>query len=113
LRRIFRWVVGLPIAIIVIAFAVANRQWTRLSLDPFSSTSPVLSVEMPLWLLFMFGVLIGLIVGWALCWMAQGKYRKLARERAREIEQLQSQLETATIAPQTEQALAPYVGFMP
>jgi Lipopolysaccharide assembly protein A domain len=113
LRRIFRWIVGLPIAISVISFAVANRQWTRLSLDPFSATSPAFSINMPLWTLFIFGVFIGILVGWGYCWVAQGKHRKLARERGREISRLQSELEFSNrpVAQNTE--LVPFIGMMP
>jgi Lipopolysaccharide assembly protein A domain len=113
LRRILRWVVGLPIAIVVIAFVVANRQWTRLSLDPFSSTSPAFSIEMPLWVLFIFGVFIGILVGWTACWIAQGKHRKLARDRGREIVQLQSEAENAKAHVSQETAITPYLGLMP
>lgn len=113
MRRILRWVVGLPIAILVISFAIANRQSTKLSLDPFSSTAPALTIEMPLWLLFIFGVFIGILVGWTACWLAQGKHRKLARERAREIAQLQSDVENARLQPSSEQAISPYIGLMP
>jgi ABC-type multidrug transport system fused ATPase/permease subunit len=113
LRRILRWIVGLPIAIVVIGFAVANRQWTRLSLDPFSSTSPVLSINMPLWALFIFGVFIGILVGWIVAWFANGKWRKLARERRDEIAKLQSELESEK-NPQTQtQEITPYMGLMP
>lgn len=112
MRRILRWVVGLPVAILVIAFAIANRQWTRLSLDPFSSESPILSINMPLWALFIFGVFIGLVVGWTGSWFAQGKHRKLARDRAREIARLQSEIEKAITIPR-EQEIAPYIGLMP
>ncbi len=115
MRRILRWVIGLPIALIVIAFAVANRQWTRLSLDPFSSTTPFLTIEMPLWVLFILGVFIGLLVGWGMCWLAQGRHRKLARERAREIARLQSDLELAKnpapVSVSTE--LSPFIGIGP
>ena len=107
--------IWLPVAIIVISFAVANRQWTRLSLDPFSSTSPFLTIEMPLWALFIFGVFIGLIMGWAMCWFAQGKHRKLARERRSEITRLQGELETAkhtdVVSSSTE--LSPFIGIGP
>lgn len=115
MRRILRWIIWLPVAIIVISFAVANRQWTRLSLDPFSSTSPFLTIEMPLWVLFIFGVFIGLIVGWAMCWFAQGKHRKLARERARDIARLHGELESAktptVVSGSTE--LSPFIGIGP
>jgi ABC-type multidrug transport system fused ATPase/permease subunit len=113
LRRIFRWIVGLPIAIVVISFAVANRQWTRLSLDPFSSTSPVLSINMPLWALFIFGVFIGILVGWVVSWFANGKWRKLARERRDEIAKLQRELESSKNLQPTAQEITPYIGLMP
>jgi hypothetical protein len=115
LRRILRWIIWLPVAIIVISFAVANRQWTRLSLDPFSSTSPFLTIEMPLWALFIFGVFIGLIVGWTMCWFTQGKHRKLARERRSEITRLQGELEMvknpSAVSDSTE--LSPFIGIGP
>jgi uncharacterized integral membrane protein len=80
LRRIFRWAVGLPIVIIVISFAVANRRWVTLSLDPFSQEAPKLAMDLPLWLLFFLGILVGLIVGWIGSWFAQAKHRKAARD---------------------------------
>ena len=115
MRRILRWIIGLPIALMVIIFAVANRQWTTLSLDPFSSESPVLSISMPLWALFVFGVFIGIFVGWMACWIAQGRHRKLARERAREIASLQSELDTAKnpAAVPSSTELSPFIGIGP
>lgn len=113
MRRILRWIIGLPIAILVISFAVANRQWTRLSLDPFSSESPILSINMPLWALFIFGVFIGILVGWTVSWFAHGKWRKLARERRAEIAKLQSELENAKNPKTTTQEITPYIGLMP
>jgi uncharacterized integral membrane protein len=102
LRRILRWVVGLPIAIIVVAFAVANRQWITVSLDPFSKDAPFASIDIPLWSLFFCGVFFGLIAGWIACWVAQGKWRKTARQTRRELAQTQaetSQLRREIITP--------------
>ncbi len=113
MRLILRWFVGLPIAVVVIAFVIANRQWTRLSLDPFSSTSPAFSIELPLWVLFIFGVFIGMLVGWSACWFAQGRYRKLARDRGREIAQLQAAAAQAKPADSDETGITPYLGLMP
>ncbi len=96
LRRILRWAVGLPIALVVISFAVANRQWITVSFDPFSRDAPFAAMDVPLWVLFFCGVFFGLIAGWIACWMAQGKWRRSAREARRELKLTQaysSQLE--------------------
>ena len=96
-------------------FAVANRRWVTLSLDPINETTPALAVDMPLWLLLFVGVFIGIIVGWFVCWRAQGKWRKLARERQAQITKLQNELAmNRDGAAQVEaQMLAPLPGFMP
>jgi uncharacterized integral membrane protein len=91
-RRFFRWLVGAPIAIIVIAFAVANRRWVTLSLDPFSQDAPFAAIDMPLWLLLFVGGFIGILVGWFGSWLAQGKWRKAARDSKAEVALLQKEL---------------------
>ncbi len=70
---------------------------------------------MPLWVLFILGVFIGLLVGWGMCWLAQGKHRKLSRERAREIARLQSDLEIAKNPAQVSSSteLSPFIGIGP
>ncbi|NMD08864.1 MAG: DUF1049 domain-containing protein [Phyllobacteriaceae bacterium] len=92
MRRFFRWLVGAPIAIIVIAFAVANRRWVTLSLDPFSQDAPFAAIDMPLWLLLFVGGFIGILVGWFGSWLAQGKWRKAARDSKAEVALLQKEL---------------------
>jgi H+/Cl- antiporter ClcA len=92
LRRFLRWAFWAPVAILVVAFAVANRRWVTLSLDPFSQEAPSFALDMPLWLLLFIGIFIGLIFGWFASWLAQGKWRKAARESKSEVAQLQQEL---------------------
>jgi uncharacterized integral membrane protein len=83
-----RWAVGLPLVVLVIGFAVANRQYVTLSLDPLSPGQPFASVQLPLWLLFFLGLLAGVVVGWIGCWFSQGRHRKRAREATAEVARL-------------------------
>ncbi len=83
---------GLPVAIIVIAFAVANRRWTTLSFDPFNQEAPFAAMSLPLWAILFVGTFIGLLVGWVVAWFGQGKWRKLAKESRSEISRLQEEL---------------------
>jgi uncharacterized integral membrane protein len=91
LQRILRWVIGLPLALVVIVFAISNRQRVALRFDPFTSGETSYSIEMPLWLLFFFGITAGVIVGWIGSWLAQGKHRKRVRELQGDVTRLQAE----------------------
>ena len=111
MRRVLRWIIGLPIAIFVVGFAIANRRWVTLSLDPFTQTDPAVSINLPLWILFFVGIFVGLIVGWIAAWFAQGKHRKSARESRHEVGRLQSELAEARKAAPTESSAQDVVPF--
>ncbi|MEQ1522084.1 MAG: LapA family protein [Aestuariivirga sp.] len=95
LQRILRWTIGLPIAVIVVSFAIANRQWITVSFDPISRDAPFAAMDMPLWVLFFCGVFFGLIAGWIACWIAQGKWRREAKGTRKEL--ARSQLEASDL----------------
>jgi uncharacterized integral membrane protein len=92
LGRILRWVFWVPIIVLVLGFAVANRQWVTLSFDPFTQVAPRFGLPMPLWLLFFLGIFAGVVMGWIGSWLAQGKHRKAAREARAEASRLQLEL---------------------
>ena len=92
LRRFLNWVIGLPLAIIVIAFCVANRQAVSVSFDPFSTSSPWATMDMPLWALFFTGIFCGLITGWVACWFGQGKWRRASRDTRIELKRQQEEV---------------------
>ena len=99
LQRILRWTIGLPIAVIVVSFAVANRQWITVSFDPFSKDAPFAAIDIPLWALFFCGVFFGLIAGWIACWFAQSKWRRSAKDTRKEL--LRSQAESSQLRRET------------
>ena len=83
MKRVFRWLVFVPVAVILVAFSIANRAWVTVSLDPFRPDNPVLSFTAPLfWVLFVV-LAIGILVGGAAAWLRQGKWRRAAREAER------------------------------
>jgi len=92
LRRIINWTIGLPVAIILIAFCVANRQWIRVSFDPIHNDFPWSTLDMPLWVLFFAGIFFGLIAGWVAAWLNQGKWRRALRDHRPEAQRQQHEL---------------------
>ena len=51
LRKIVAAVILVPLAVIIIAFAMANRANVTVSFDPFAAAEPAASVTLPLFAL--------------------------------------------------------------
>lgn len=92
--RKFVWLfVIFPAGVILVAFALANRHAVRLNLDPFSSENPFLALDAPFFLFLLAALITGLLLGGFVTWLGQGKWRKEARDRARESRALRAQAE--------------------
>jgi uncharacterized integral membrane protein len=83
--RVLSWIVGVPAALVLIAFAVANRHIVQVSFDPLSQQAPWASLAVPLWAVLFFGIFCGLVVGWIGAWLKQGKWRREARAARRDL----------------------------
>lgn len=88
LNRFMLIVVFVPLAIILIALAVANRAPTAFTLDPFNPGNPALTAQMPLFFLLFAAVAAGIVIGSLATWLRQGRYRKLARQRGQQLQAL-------------------------
>ncbi|MFD1198359.1 lipopolysaccharide assembly protein LapA domain-containing protein [Brucella gallinifaecis] len=94
-KRIVTIVIFVPLAIILIALSVANRQSIGLTIDPFNPGNPALTYQAPLFI-WLFGALIlGALIGAAVTWLAQGKHRRRNRAYKKETSQLLDRAETA------------------
>lgn len=78
-KRIFSWIIGAPVAVLLVSFAVANRHWIDISFDPINKVDPWLMISLPAYLLLFVGMFIGMIVGGVVVWARQGRWRKAAR----------------------------------
>lgn len=85
-NRIILVLILIPLAIILVALAVANRGVTAFTLDPFNPGNPALTYNVPLFLLLFATLAVGLLLGSMVTWFKQGRYRKAARQRTIEAE---------------------------
>jgi hypothetical protein len=92
LRKIVAALVLVPLAILIIAFAVANRQIVTVSLDPFSSNPPAAAVTLPLFALIIVLLILGVVIGGVAAWLRQGKWRWTARRLEREADELRAEV---------------------
>ncbi|SDO18122.1 hypothetical protein SAMN04488061_0500 [Filomicrobium insigne] len=96
LQRIFTIVIAFPMALVLIALAVANRHDVRLVLDPFRPDTPALSLVLPFYA-YLFGVLaLGIIAGGLAVWFGQGHWRHAARVRTQEARRWQAEADRLT-----------------
>jgi uncharacterized integral membrane protein len=86
MKKVIRYLVIVPLAILFVALAVANRHLVTVSIDPLFLFNPPLTVTMPLFLLLIIAILIGVVAGGAASWMRQSKWRRAARDNSSEAE---------------------------
>jgi uncharacterized integral membrane protein len=80
LRKIVTAIIVVPLVVIIVAFAVANRQAVTVSFDPLSSTSPAYVVTLPLFAVIFVVLILGVLIGGFAAWLRQGKWRRMARK---------------------------------
>ncbi|MCB9992682.1 MAG: LapA family protein [Hyphomicrobiaceae bacterium] len=79
-RRLIGWFLLLPLSLVLIVFALANRQTITLNFDPTSETSPLIPpVHVPLFLLIYVLLIAGILLGGVATWFTQGKQRREKR----------------------------------
>jgi uncharacterized integral membrane protein len=91
--RFLKALVLLPVAILVVLLAVANRGPVTVSLDPFSGGVPEFSFTLPLFALVFLAVMAGVVIGGIAAWLAQGKNRRARRQSRREVNSLRHETE--------------------
>ena len=92
LGRFVAAVVLIPLAIIIMAFAVANRQTVIVSFDPFDSAQPAYSVTTWLFVPIFTALICGVVIGGLSSWVRQGKWRGSARRFERELHKLREKV---------------------
>lgn len=86
MKNLIRVFFVLPIAVIVIMLAVANRHSVSLSFNPLAPENSATQFEVPLFWLVFACVAMGVVLGGIAVWFSQGKHRKASRDNRHEAE---------------------------
>lgn len=81
----------LPVAIVLILLAIANRHAVTLSLDPFSGAAPEIGVTQPLFVFLFAALVLGVLIGGTGSWIAGSKHRRARRYSHREVNRLKAE----------------------
>src|ERR1043166_3575529 len=80
MRKFFTALVVIPLGLIFIVFAVANRHFVTVSFDPFNLTDPAIAVSMPLFAVIIAVAILGVAAGGVATWFRQRHWRRAARQ---------------------------------
>ncbi|MFT0860884.1 LapA family protein [Ancylobacter sp. G4_0304] len=100
LKRIVLIVVALPVSIVLVMLAVANRHPVALVIDPFGGVDS-LSVQAPLYIVVFTALILGVLFGGVAVWVKQGRYRSAARRAGREVRRTAAELDAVRKATGT------------
>jgi len=105
MRNLLKFLVIAPIALLILAFALANRHNVTISFDPFSGGDiPSPQIELPLFIALIAATMVGVIMGSVATWFGQGRFRGDLRRAKAKTEDLR--VENAALRSQLA-ALAP------
>ena len=101
LRRIVGWIILVPLCLVLIVFALANRQLVVVNFNPFVPIDALASpgVGVPFFLVLFAVLLFGVLLGGVATWFAQSQHRRGERTYRRETERLNRELEVARRTP--------------
>jgi uncharacterized integral membrane protein len=92
MRKFFNAVIFIPLGVILVVFAVANRHMVTVSFDPFNSHDPALSLDLPLFVVIVAVAILGVVVGGSATWFGQRRWRRAARQHEADAREMRAQL---------------------
>jgi uncharacterized integral membrane protein len=92
MRKFLNAIVWIPLAVILLVFAVANRHLVTVSFDPFNSNDPVLGVTLPLFVVIIAVAILGVVAGGTATWFGQRRWRRAARQHEADARTARAQL---------------------
>jgi uncharacterized integral membrane protein len=92
MRKFVRAMVLIPLGLIFVVFAVANRHLVTVSFDPFNSADPSVSLRLPLFVVIIAVAILGVVAGGSATWFRQRHWRRAARQHEADARNARAQL---------------------
>jgi uncharacterized integral membrane protein len=93
MRKFFTALVLIPLGVIFVVFAVANRREVTVSFDPFNVTDPSISTTWPLFVVIIAVAILGVAAGGMATWFGQRHWRRAARRHEADARAARAQLD--------------------
>ena len=106
IRKTISVLVLVPLGLVIVALAVANREMITVSFDPFNTAAPAFVLHVPLFVLLFVLVITGVIVGGIASWLKQGKWRRATRSTEAELRAARNEIDRLRREIATREAAA-------
>ncbi len=90
IRKIVTALLLIVLGLVLIAFAIANRQVVTVSLDPFDQADPALAVSQPMYRVVFVVLIAGVVIGGCAAWLRQARWRGRARRAEAQLSTLRA-----------------------
>jgi uncharacterized integral membrane protein len=113
MRKFFTALVVIPLGILFIVFAVANRHLVTVSFDPFNAVNPSVAVSLPLFVVIIAVAILGVVAGGMATWFRQRRWRRAARQHEADAIRVRAEnadLRAAAVASRGELQRLPAAG---
>jgi uncharacterized integral membrane protein len=101
MRKFFTVLLLIPLGLVFIVFAVANRHLVTVSFDPFNSVNPSVGLTLPLFVVIIAVAIAGVVAGGCATWLRQRHWRRAARQHEADARQARAQLADLRAGPAT------------
>jgi uncharacterized integral membrane protein len=115
MRKLLNAAILIPLGVLLVVFAVANRHRVTVSFDPFNSGDSALGITLPLFVVIIAVAILGVVAGGSATWFRQRRWRRAARQHEADARELRAQLAdwraNAAMPRQPDSHLLPQVGY--
>lgn len=93
--KIVGWVILVPLCLVLIIFALANRHFVAINFNPFTTVDPAPApgYGVPMFIVLYVVLLVGVLLGGIATWFAQGHHRRREKHWRREANMLSTELD--------------------
>jgi uncharacterized integral membrane protein len=105
---VLSWLIGLPLAAVIVVFALSNRQDVAIGLWPFEQ-----SLALPLFLVVLVPLIVGLALGLLVGSVRALRHRRAARTLAKRAERLEREVEGLKTRSAADETAPPPGGGQP
>ena len=110
MRRLLNWFVLLPLGIVIVLFALANRTSVTVSFDPFEGKESPLTLYVPLFIVIFAALIVGIVIGGLVSLARQWRLWRASRAAQDELARMKAEVESMR---KTEEASKPQFPSLP